>query len=405
MVIRLVGTMPAVVVMGIFDSLKNAIVEGISEIAQNIADAMTAWATWAIKANLTTLSGGILPDTKTLLQGPLSVLLGSTYGLAVLILYVLVVVAGFVSIIATFRRRRLEFATKTASSAIGLLLFTIVFPVFYGFGALAVTDMSQAGLTLAAKSPDDTTSSLTASAVAALTPGNMALQFLAGFINGAFGSTIFIELVCMAVGMVIITFFYPLSLVFRPFGSRGLNVFRFATAGMVGIPLSLIVVAFLLSVQLVATTSANKLYPFLGGFASLFFGIVFGLVTALTPVVVLWLAYNKVSETFSNSDVRYQSGIDVNSMPDVNTHQIGSEDASNKTSYIRQFATELPGAIAAGENDPGTEAKELGKQIGLQAAVSSGNPYVAAAGVALTVAGMVNNMNKPSPKDGGDSSE
>ena len=398
---RLVGIMPQVVVMGIFDNLRDAIVGAFEDIGEKMADAMTAWATWGVEMNIRVLGGSLLPDVEVFFDGPLSLLFGANFGLAMMLLRGLVVIAVIVTMIQVFRQRKAEFAGAVLSSALGLMIFAVLFYPVYTLLFSGLRQFSQVVLKNAADVSDTSVDDLATLITTLLNPGNLAVQFFVGLINGVV-ATILITFIggMVAVG-VLLSIFYPLSIVFKPFGKFGLNQFRLTTSAVISIPLSLLIMMGLLAFELVIIRAANAVAPFLGSLVSLVLSFVFGLLILLTPIVIFVLAYTKVEEVTGNLDSKIQSGVDILTMPDVNTRDLGEQNTGDKLQYVRQFATELPGAIAAGENSAGTEAKELAMQIGIKAATASANPVIAGAATLYTGAKVVGSLKDSLSSDKG----
>lgn len=404
---RLVGIMPQVVVMGIFDNLREAIVGALEDIGEKMADAMTAWATWGVEMNIKILGGSLLPDVELFFDGPLSLLFGANFGLALLLLRGLIVIAILVSLVRIVQQRQTEFAGSVISSAFWLLAFGILFYPLYTLLLSGLREISEAALSNAADASDTSVDELTTLLTTVLNPGNLALQFFVGLNNGLIATSLIVLIGAMVAVGVMLSIFYPLSIVFKPFGKFGLNQFRLATSAVISIPVSLLIMMCLLAVELVAIRGANDIAPFLGPFATLILSFIFGIAIVATPIVIFVLAYTKVEEFVGSTDSKIQSGVDVLTMPEVGTRDLGAQNTSDKLQYVRQFATELPGAIASGENSAGTEAKELARQIGLKAAAASTNPVIAGAATAYTavkvIGGLKESLSSDNSEKGGDS--
>ncbi len=401
---RLVGIMPQVVVMGIFDNMRRAIVGAVEDVMQNIADAMTAWATWGIEVSIKLLGGNVLPETSLFFKGPVSFLFGANYGLALMIIRGLIVIAILVTAFAAFRQRQTEFAGNVVSAIVWLFVFSALFFPVYTLILSSLREISKVVLENAADTSGSSLVGLTASLNQLLNPGNLVMQFLTGIVNGFLATVLIIELGAMVVVGVILSIFYPLSIAFRPLGKLGLNQFRLTTSAVITIPLSLLFMMGLLALELVFITAANAVAPFLGAFAGFFLSLIFGLAIVAVPLVVFLLAYTKVEEIVGSTDAKIQSGVNVLTMPDINSRNLTEDSTRDRLMYVKQFGAELPGAIAAGENSAATEAKELGKQIAIKAAVSSANPVVAGAASIYTGVKVISKLKDDMRQDGGESS-
>lgn len=402
---RLVGVAPEVMLTNPLDYIKDGIVEAIEAVGEKIANAMTDWATWGTEMAIKILSNKLLPDVDLFFKGPVSVVFGANYGLALLVMRSLVVVAVLVTAVAAFRQKRTEFAGRLLSSLLYLFLFSALFLPGYTLLLSGIRLIGNVVLSNAAGISGGTLDSLPDSLSAALSAQQLPVQFLAGLTNGTWGTILVLELGAMVVVGVLLVIFYPLSVAFKPFGKFGLNQFRYATAAVLTVPVSLLVMIGLLGLELVMIRGAASIAPFLGGFAGLVLSVVFGLLIVFTPYVVFGLAYSKVEEVVGSADVKAQSAIDIATMPDINSRDITSESNRDRLRYVREFATELPAAVAAGENSPGTEAKELAKQIAIKAAASSSNPIVAGATAAYTGYKVVEKVIDSRKNQGGESSE
>ncbi|MEO5499069.1 MAG: hypothetical protein ABIR46_01055, partial [Candidatus Saccharimonadales bacterium] len=379
-------------------------VGAVEDVAKMIADAMTGWATWGIEMSIRLLGGEVLPDTSLFFEGPVSLLFGANYGLALLIIRALVVISILVTAIAAFRQRQTEFAGNVLSAILWLFLFSALFFPVYTLMLSSLREISVVVLENAADTSDSSLEKLTESLSALLNPGNLVMQFLTGLVNGALATVLITELGAMVVAGVILSIFYPLSIAFRPFGKLGLNQFRLTTAAVISIPLSLLFMMGLLAMELVLIQASNSVAPFLGAYANFLLSLIFGLAIVLLPLGVFSLAYTKVAEMVGSTDAKIQSGVNVLTMPDINSRNISEDATRDRLMYVKQFASELPGAIAAGENSPATEAKELGKQIAIKAATTSGHPIVVGAAAAYTGLKVVGKIKKSMSHDGGETS-
>lgn len=402
---RLVGAMPEVMLPNPLDYITDGFVGALEEVGEKIAGTMSDWATWGTRTAIEILSNDLLPEVDTFFSGPVSVLFGANYGLSLVIMRSLVVVAALVTMVAMFRQKRTEFAGRILSSLIYLFVFSVLFLPVYTLLLSSIRKIGTVVLQNAAGISGGTLDTLPDSLSRAMSVQQLPVQFLGGLVNGIWGTVLVVELAAMVIVGVLLVIFYPLSVSFKAFGRFGLNQFRYATAAVITVPVSLVLMIGVLALELVLIRSAGDIAPFLGGFSALILSSVFGLIIVLLPFLVFGLAFSKVEEVVGNSDTRIQSAIDIATMPDINSRDIGGENTRDRLRYVRDFTSELPAAIAAGENSPVTEAKELGKQIAIKAATTSSNPVIGGIGVAYTGYKVVQKVVESQQNRGGELDE
>lgn len=404
---RLVGRVPAVIVLGLMDKLKDILDSWVDGLGEKLSDRMADFTTWGVNNALKFYTNDLLPEDTLFSYGKLADVFGSFNSLAVKILTIFVIISILSGVVAIARQRRMEMPVRTTASALRFMIFVFAFFPGYSLMLTLVTTFGEKYLELAAGiSRNDGSRSLADQMISLILPDSLFMQAVIGLVNGVIMLFLIVEGMALVIVGIMTAITFGLSTVMRPAGTPGLNQYKFSVAVLWTVPASIIAITFLLGLDIVLIRGAGSTgWADLGGFTALFISIVFGILMVLAPLVIGWLIFNKVEHTITSGENRIQNAVDIATMPDVEARQIATSSQRSEESVVSQLARELPVAIASGENGPGTETKELLKQVAIQRAMASGVPVVGAAAGIYTAVKTVSSIAKSMKDDGGDKDE
>lgn len=364
-----------------FGDIKDAFVDGIGEAFDQMVDAIVGSVNdkylWLLESTIRLIGNIGMPPAEMFQEGPVSILLGGTYGLSVNIMRFILIVSALILLIMTARQRRSEIGGRVLTSLFGLVLFSFLFFPLYGFlDSLARTGAESAIELISQSAGGDELSDL-------VVPDDLFGAFLTAGIGTIIMFFVLIEAAGMWIGTILVAVWYPMSVALRPFGRFGLVQFNVCTALLFTIPLSLIMMSFALAfgvfaVNLVESTTAIEAVPGATTMISVICTIVGGLAAAYIPYALFKAAYAKSSQVFGNVESRLQSGIDVHSMPTVSTKQ-AQEDQSRKRLALLSFVGGAASHAVLSDRPTGQEMKTQVLDRVSMAAKAAPDPRVRAA--------------------------
>lgn len=320
-----------------FGDIKDAFVDGIGEAFDQMVDAIIQTVNdkylWLLETTIRLIGNIGMPPAEIFREGPVSVLLGGTYGLATNIMRFILIVSALILLIATARQRRTELGGRVLTSLFGLVLFSVLFFPLYGFlDSLARTGAESVIELVSQSAGSDDLSDL-------VVPDDLFGAFLTAGIGTIIMFFVVLEAAGMWIGTILVAVWYPMSVALRPFGRFGLVQFNVCTALLFTIPLSLILMSFALSfgvfaVTLVEGTTAIEAVPGASTMLAVICTIVGGIAAAYIPYALFKAAYAKSSQVFGNVESRLQSGIDVLSMPTVSTKEAQQSQTRNRFAML-----------------------------------------------------------------------
>ena len=386
-----------------FGDIKDAFVDGIGEAFDQMVDAIIEAINdkylWLLESTIRLIGNIGMPPAEMFKEGPVSVLFGGTYGLAMNIMRFILIVSALILLINTARQRRSEVGGRVLTSLVGLVLFSFLFYPLYGFlDSLARTGAESVIELVSQSAGSDELSDL-------VVPDDLFGAFLTAGIGTIVMFFVLLEAASMWIGTIILVVWYPMSVALRPFGRFGLVQFNVCTALLFTIPLSLIMMSFALSfgvfaVNLVEDTTAVEAVPGATTLIAVICTIVGGIAAAYIPYALFKAAYAKSSQVFGNVESRLQSGIDVMSMPTVSTKEAHQSQTRNRFAMM-SFMGGVGAQAVLSDRPTGQEMKSQLLDRASMAAKAAPDPRVRAAAWAVDFARQYTQKRKA--QDGGDS--
>lgn len=390
-----------------FGDLKDAVADGLGSWLDKLVDALTDTITdkylWLLESTISLIGNIGMPPAEIFQTGPISILLGGTYGLALNGMRLVLVVTALILLINTARQRRLEGAGRVVLSVVGLAVFSVMFFPAYGFMDSLVRTGSQSVIELIAEAagsedlgdhvvPDDLFGAILTAGV-----GSIVMIF------------VLIEVAAMWIGTILVAIWYPMSIAIRPFlGRFGAVQFNVCTALLATIPVSLILMSFSLSFGILAVVILSALSPVesVPG-ATTLIGIIGTIVGALfaaaTPIMLFRAAYAKSTRVFGNTESQIQSGIDVASMPTVSTQEVQKSQSHNRLALLSFVGGAAANSVLSDEPTSSEFKSQVSGKVDQLAMVGKAapDPRVRAAAWAYDFARQYSQKRKDS--NGGDS--
>lgn len=385
----------------IVGKLTDAIGDAFSQMLDAIVQTINDKYLWLLESTLKLMGTMGVPPVELFEDGPLALLLGGVYGLAMNILRLVVVVTALIMIITAARSRQSELGVRTASSILWIMIFTVMFYPIYGLidslvreSAMAIIDMIEA-----ARSEN----------------GGGEIQDLivpddpfGAFITAGIGSIIMLcvllEVASMWIGTIIVAVWYPMCIAMRPLGKFGIVQLRLATAVLVTTTVSIIPMSFMLALGVLVVGIAGESTAISGisgmsTFISVIFTIVGGIGALLIPYFVFAAAYTKATEMFGSVETSLQHGIDVMSMPPVSVKQEHANQLRNRAAMLASFGAGVATSAVRSEKPTG-EVKDQLLARATMAAKTAPDPRVRAAAWAVDFGKMY--MQRRKSDQGGD---
>jgi len=374
---------PDIVVMGMKDWIRDGLLAGLKKVGESISNGLSDAYTFFLELTIKLIIGFGTPPADVFVDGPLGLILGGTYGLAIQIMSLLVTATAVIVVIEVARRKESVRGATSIVSIFGLAVFGVLFYPVYSLLDGFVRDGSVAMLEAFNSATEE--KSLLENLTAIALPGNLVVVALVSFLGMLMLLVVALELIVMNLAIIGLVLFYPLSFAFRQAGKVGLTQFRLATAGLLALPVSMLLMTFWLCLGVAAVRLTDKLTsgaaegvaPMVGVFmtqAGTFLCL-------LSPIVVMGLFYQRAVRVINNLDSKVQAGLDNITVPEVNAKVIEEQSAEHRHRILHSL--EGVGTHAAQGVSDGQAVKDIAKtyvatEVAKKAA-ASGNPYVAAA--------------------------
>lgn len=375
---------PDLVVMGMKDWIRDGFLAGLKKVGEAIANGLNDAYTFFLEATINLIIGFGTPPAEIFVgDGPLALLLGGTYGLAVQILSLLVTAVSLFVVVEVARRKESLRGATSVVSIIGLAIFGVLFYPFYSMLDGFVRSGSIAMLEAFNQASGE--ESLIENMLELTMPGNLFVVAIAGLLGALMLLFVALELVAMNLGIIGIVLLYPLSFAFRQAGRGGLIQFQVATAGLLALPLSMLLMTFWLCLGVAAVNLADRLTSGSAEAIAPLVGVMFTLAGTFlclaTPVVVFAWFYQRAVKVINNIDNKAQSGIDILSAPELTTRVVDEQRTEHQHRVLHGLEN-LGHHTASGVSE-GASGMDIAKtfvaaEVAKRAA-ASGNPYVAAA--------------------------
>lgn len=374
---------PDVVVMGMKDWIRDGLIEGLKKLGESISEGLSDAYTFFLEATVLLIAGFGTPPVEIFMNGPLGLLLGGTYGLAMQILSLLVTATAVLVVIEVARRKESLRGASSVVSILGLAFFGVLFYPAYSMLDGLSRDGSLAMLEAFSQASDGESSVENLSLVAL--PGNLFVVAIVSILGTLMLIVVALELVVMNVAIVGIVLFYPLNYAFRQAGKPGLAQFHIATAALIAFPIAMLIMTFWLSLGVLVVGLADRFTSGAAEPIAPFVGVVMTLAGTLlcvvTPFVVFGFFYQRTVKAVGNLDSKAQAGIDILSAPELTTRS--GNDRQTEHQHRVLHGLETVGHHAAQGVSQGAPVMDIARTyVATEVAkktAASGNPYVAAA--------------------------